>query len=128
MANLSGQVKTPQQFSTETIADDDYILFGQGSISKTSFLNLRRSVIKTGSLTGNMDSFTDTGCYWVDFENITNGPYNTGYGWIRVSEFSSTSRVQEVFKYNQNGISEVAFRGYTNSRWYPWRKIATEAI
>ena len=128
MANLSGQVKTPQQFSTETIADDDYILFGQGSISKTSFLNLRRSVIKTGSLTGNMDSFTDTGCYWIDFGNITNGPYNTGYGWFRVSECSSSSRIQEVFRYTPNGISEVVFRGYTNSRWYPWRKIATEAI
>lgn len=128
MANLSGQAKTPQQFSTGTITDEDYILFGQGSISKTSFLTLRRSVIKTGSLTGNMDSFTDTGCYWGNFENITNGPYSTGYGWVRVSESSSSSRIQEVFRYSSNGIYEVAFRGYTNSRWYPWRKITTEAI
>lgn len=128
MASLSGQVKTPQQFSTETIADNDYILFGQGSISKTSFLNLRRSVIKTGAPTRNMDNLTDTGCYWANFENISNGPYSTGYGWVRVSEASSTSRIQEVFMYNQNGISKVAFRGYTNSKWYPWRKIATEAI
>lgn len=128
MPNLSGQTKTPQQFSAGTIADDDFVLFGKNDIQKISFLNFRRSVIKTGTLTGNIDNFDDTGIYWVNFEDITNAPYNTGYGWVEILESSSTSRVQKVFKYSANGITEVAFRGYTNSRWYPWRKIVTEAI
>lgn len=50
------------------------------------------------------------------------------YGWILVLNSSATSRIQVIFKYSASGISEISMRGYTNSRWYPWRKIATEAV
>lgn len=129
MSGLSGNTKSPQQFPTGTIANDDYILFGKGSIQKIAFQNLKNNIIKQGAATGNINNLTDNGLYWCDFGNITSTPYGDAeYGWILVLNSGVASRIQVIFKHSVSGISEISMRGYTNSTWYPWRKIATEAI
>lgn len=68
--------------------------------------------------TGDLNTLTDTGVYWINLSNCTNGPASSGYGTMEVISYEV---VLQRFTFYQDGI--VYCRTYTNSQWYEWRKI-----
>lgn len=68
--------------------------------------------------TGDLNTLTDTGVYWINLSNCTNGPASSGYGTMEVISYEV---FLQRFTFYQDGI--VYCRTYTNSQWYEWREI-----
>lgn len=68
--------------------------------------------------TGDLNTLTDTGVYWINLSNCTNGPASSGYGTMEVISY-------EVFlqRFTFYNTGTVYYRTYTNSQWYDWKKI-----
>lgn len=71
-----------------------------------------------GKFTGDLNTLTDTGVYWINLSNCTNGPASSGYGTMEVISYEV---VLQRFTFYHDGI--VYCRTYTNSQWYEWREI-----
>ena len=94
-------------------------------------LSKKQDSLAKSTFKGDFDATRVGGWYWCDFANCTNAPYSNGYGWMNVVQASKSALTctQIIYRFNGNtGIPEIAVRPYTNSRWYPWRKIETTAI
>lgn len=77
------------------------------------------ALINGGSeFTGDINTLTDTGVYWINLSNCTNGPSSSGYGTMEIISYEV---VLQRFTFYQNG--NVYCRTYTNSQWYEWREI-----
>lgn len=77
------------------------------------------SLINGGSgFTGDLNTLTDTGVYWINLSNCTNGPASSGYGTMEVISYEV---VLQRFTSYQDG--NVYCRTYTNSQWYEWQEI-----
>lgn len=71
-----------------------------------------------GTYTGDLNSVTETGAYWVDLSNCTGGPgVMSGYGYLEVWKTSNSAYFQRFTIYS-TGVSY--FRAYTNGQWYDW--------
>lgn len=68
--------------------------------------------------TGDLNTLTDTGVYWINLSNCTNGPASSGWGTMEVVSYKV---VLQRFTSYQDG--NVYCRTYTNSQWYEWREI-----
>lgn len=68
--------------------------------------------------TGDINTLTDTGVYWINLSNCTNGPASSGYGTMEVISYEV---FLQRFTFYDTGI--VYCRTYTNSQWYEWREI-----
>lgn len=68
--------------------------------------------------TGDINTLTDTGVYWINLSNCTNGPASSGYGTMEVISYEV---FLQRFTFYYDGI--VYCRTYTNSQWYDWREI-----
>lgn len=68
--------------------------------------------------TGDINTLTDTGVYWINLSNCTNGPASSGYGTMEVISYEV---FLQRFTFYYDGT--VYCRTYTNSQWYDWRKI-----
>lgn len=68
--------------------------------------------------TGDINTLTDTGVYWINLSNCTNGPASSGYGTMEVISYEV---FLQRFTFYDDGT--VYCRTYTNSQWYDWRKI-----
>lgn len=68
--------------------------------------------------TGDLNTLTDTGVYWINLSNCTNGPVSSGYGTMEVISY-------EVFlqRFTSYRNGNVYCRTHTNSQWYEWREI-----
>lgn len=68
--------------------------------------------------TGDLNTLTDTGVYWINLSNCTNGPASSGYGTMEVISY-------EVFlqRFTFYNTGTVYYRTYTNSQWYDWKEI-----
>lgn len=89
---------------------------GTGSPTRSGGL---RALINGGSdFTGDINTLTDTGVYWINLSNCTNGPASSGYGTMEVISYET---VLQRFTSYQDG--NVYCRTYTNSQWYEWREI-----
>lgn len=83
-----------------------------------------------GSYKGAINDLTKAGVYWCDFSKITGAIYNNGFGWVEVIKASknSDSCIQKLYRFDNNGIIVIAYRCYTNSKWYPTRVLNTTSI
>lgn len=89
---------------------------GTGSPTRNGAL---RALINGGSgFTGDINTLTSTGVYWIDLSNCTNGPTSSGYGTMEVISYEV---ILQRFTSYQDG--NVYCRTYTNSQWYEWREI-----
>lgn len=89
---------------------------GTGSPTRNGAL---RALINGGSeFTGDINTLTDTGVYWINLSNCTNGPSSSGYGTMEIISYEV---VLQRFTSYQDG--NVYCRTYTNSQWYEWREI-----
>lgn len=79
--------------------------------------------LRRGTYTGDLDECKEVGLYWVNFTNVTNAPYTSGYGFVDVKASSSNVFVQEIYRHTSDGVSEKKVRQYINSQWHPWIKI-----
>lgn len=70
------------------------------------------------NFTGDLNTLTDTGVYWINLSNCTNGPASSGYGTMEVISYEV---FLQRFTFYYDGI--VYCRTYTNSQWYEWREI-----
>ena len=95
--------------------------------SLNSALDDKQGLLMAGSYSGNIDNAKNAGCYWCKFSDISGSPYTSGFGWLEVTQNSNTSFVQKIYRFN-NGITQIAVRGYVNSKWYPWHTINTSVI
>lgn len=70
--------------------------------------------------TGDLNTLTDTGVYWINLSDCTNGPASSGYGTMEVISY-------EVFlqRFTFYNTGTVYYRTYTNSQWYDWQQVAT---
>lgn len=68
--------------------------------------------------TGDLNTLTDTGVYWINLSDCTNGPASSGYGTMEVISY-------EVFlqRFTFYNTGTVYYRTYTNSQWYDWKEI-----
>lgn len=89
---------------------------GTGSPTRKGAL---RALINGGSeFTGDINTLTDTGVYWINLSNCTNGPTSSGYGTMEVISYEVV--LQRFTSYYDGN---VYCRTYTNSEWYEWREI-----
>lgn len=89
---------------------------GTGSPTRSGGL---RALINGGNdFTGDINTLTDTGVYWINLSNCTNGPASSGYGTMEVISYEA---VLQRFTSYQDG--KVYCRTHTNSQWYEWREI-----
>lgn len=89
---------------------------GTGSSTRSGSL---RALINGGSqFTGDINTLTDTGVYWINLSNCTNGPDSSGYGTMEVISYEI---ILQRFTFYFDGT--VYCRTYTNSQWYEWREI-----
>lgn len=68
--------------------------------------------------TGDLNTLTDTGVYWINLSNCTSGPASSGYGTMEVISY-------EVFlqRFTFYNTGTIYYRTYTNSQWYDWKEI-----
>ena len=91
---------------------------GTGSPTRNGAL---RALINGGSgFTGDLNTLTNTGVYWVDLSDCTNGPASSGSGYGTMEVISYEVILQRFTSY-QDG--NVYCRTYTNSQWYEWQEI-----
>ena len=89
---------------------------GTGSSTRSGSL---RALINGGSqFTGDINTLTDTGVYWINLSNCTNGPASSGYGTMEVISYEV---FLQRFTFYQDG--NVYCRTHANSQWYEWREI-----
>lgn len=89
---------------------------GTGSSTRNGAL---RALINGGkNFTGDLNTLTDTGVYWINLSNCTNGPASSGYGTMEVISYEII--LQRFTSYRDGN---VYCRTYTNSQWYEWREI-----
>lgn len=89
---------------------------GTGSPTRSGAL---RALINGGKgFTGDLNTLTDTGVYWINLSDCTNGPASSGYGTMEVISYET---ILQRFTFYYDGI--VYCRTYTNSQWYEWREI-----
>ena len=90
---------------------------GTGAITRSGSLC---SLINGGrNFTGDINTLTDTGVYWINLSNCTNGPASSGYGTMEVISY-------EVFlqRFTFYNTGTIYYRTYTNSQWYDWHAVA----
>lgn len=89
---------------------------GTGSTTRSGGLH---ALINGGSgFTGDINTLTNTGVYWIDLSNCTNGPISSGYGTMEVISYEV---ILQRFTSYQDG--NVYCRTHTNSQWYEWQEI-----
>ena len=77
------------------------------------------SLINGGqNFTGDINTLTDSGAYWINLSNCTNGPASSGYGTMEIISYEV---VLQRFTFYNTG--KVFYRTYTNSQWYDWKEI-----
>lgn len=70
------------------------------------------------NFTGDINTLTDSGVYWINLSNCTNGPASSGYGTMEVISYET---VLQRFTFYNTGT--IYYRTYTNSQWYDWKEI-----
>lgn len=91
---------------------------GTGSPTRNGAL---RALINGGSgFTGDLNTLTDTGVYWINLSDCTNGPASSGSGYGTMEVISYEVILQRFTSYRDG---DVYCRTYTNSQWYEWQKI-----
>ena len=96
------------------------------SISElNSSLKSKQNSLMRGTFTGNLNEEFTAGYWWCAFDNISNGPYTSGFGWLEVIRSSPSTFIQKIYRHN-NGISQIVIRSYVNNQWYPWKILKTE--
>lgn len=89
---------------------------GTGNSTRSGGL---RALINGGeNFTGDLNTLTDTGVYWINLSNCTNVPASSGYGTMEVISYEVC--LQRFTSYYDGN---VYCRTYTNSQWYEWREI-----
>ena len=89
---------------------------GTGSSTRSGGL---RALINGGSgFTGDINTLTNTGVYWIDLSDCTNGPTSSGYGTMEVISYEVI--LQRFTSYRDGN---VYCRTHTNSQWYEWQEI-----
>lgn len=89
---------------------------GTGFSTRNSALT---SLINGGkNFTGDINTLTDSGVYWINLSNCTNEPASSGYGTMEVISYEV---VFQRFTFYNTGT--IYYRTYTNSQWYDWKEI-----
>lgn len=80
--------------------------------------------------TGSINSLRTPGIYWCDFSQVTGAIWDEGYGWVEVIKAFKTgeSCIQKIYRYTDSGVAVIAYRCYTNNKWYPTRLLNTSPI
>ena len=80
--------------------------------------------------TGSINSLKTPGIYWCDFTQVTGAIWDDGYGWVEVIKAFKTgeSCIQKIYRYTDSGVTVIAYRCYTNNKWYPTRLLNTSPI
>lgn len=80
--------------------------------------------------TGSINSLRTPGIYWCDFSQVTGAIWDEGYGWVEVIKAFKTgeSCIQKIYRYADSGVVVIAYRCYTNNKWYPTRLLNTSPI
>lgn len=106
-----------QQIKSENVTGVVGIEHG-GTGSPTRNGALRALINGGGNFTGDLNTLTDTGVYWINLSDCTNGPASSGYGTMEIISYEV---VLQRFTSYQDG--NVYCRTYTNSQWYEWQEI-----
>ena len=112
-----GTGKGVQQIKAENVTGVVGVEHG-GTGSPTRSGGLRALINGGKDFTGDINTLTDTGVYWINLSNCTNGPASSGYGTMEVISYET---VLQRFTFYGDGI--VYCRTYTNSQWYEWQEI-----
>lgn len=112
-----GTGKGVQQIKAENVTGVVGVKHG-GTGSPTRSGGLRALINGGKDFTGDINTLTDTGVYWINLSNCTNGPASSGYGTMEVISYET---VLQRFTFYRDGI--VYCRTYTNSQWYEWQEI-----
>lgn len=89
---------------------------GTGSSVRSGALH---ALINGGrGFTGDLNTLTDAGVYWINLSDCTNGPASSGYGAMEVISYET---FLQRFTFYQDG--KVYCRTYTNSQWYEWQEL-----
>lgn len=112
-----GTGKGVQQIKAENVTGVVGVEHG-GTGSPTRSGGLRALINGGKDFTGDINTLTDTGVYWINLSNCTNGPASSGYGTMEVISYET---VLQRFTFYMDGI--VYCRTYTNSQWYEWHEI-----
>lgn len=89
---------------------------GTGNSTRSGGL---RALINGGrGFTGDINTLTDTGVYWINLSDCANGPASSGYGTMEVISYEV---VLQRFTFYSTGT--IYYRTYTNSQWYDWKEI-----
>lgn len=80
--------------------------------------------------TGSINSLKTPGIYWCDFTQVTGAIWDDGYGWVEVIKAFKTGEacIQKIYRYTDSGVAVIAYRCYTNNKWYPTRLLNTSPI
>lgn len=79
---------------------------------------------------GSINNLRDPGIYWCDFTQVTGAIWDDGYGWVEVIKAFKTGEacIQKIYRYTDSGVAVIAYRCYTNNKWYPTRLLNTSPI
>lgn len=80
--------------------------------------------------TGSINNLKIPGIYWCDFTQVTGAIWDDGYGWVEVIKAfkAGESCLQKIYRYTDSGMAVIAYRFYTNDKWYPTRLLNTSPI
>lgn len=94
-----------------------------GGTGANTAISAISSLVCRGTFTGDFDTAIDIGLYWVNLSACTNGPAESGYGYLEIlrSAADSSSKMQR-FTFYHNG--EALTRTYVNNQWYSWFNLA----
>jgi hypothetical protein len=106
-----------QQIKAENVTGVVSIEHG-GTGSSTRSGSLCALINGGAQFTGDINTLTDTGVYWINLSNCTNGPASSGYGTMEVISYEVFF---QRFTFYQDG--NVYCRTHANSQWYEWREI-----
>lgn len=106
-----------QQIKSENVTG--VVGIAHGGTGNTTRSGGLRALINGGSgFTGDINTLTNTGVYWINLSDCTNGPISSGYGTMEVISYEV---ILQRFTSYQDG--NVYCRTHTNSQWYEWQEI-----
>lgn len=107
-----------QQIKAENVTGVVGIKHG-GTGSSTRSGGLRALINGGRGFTGDINTLTNTGVYWIKLSDCTNGPTSSGYGTMEVISYEAI--LQRFTYYTGN----IYYRTFANNQWYDWKQIPT---
>lgn len=97
------------------------VSIAHGGTGATTRQDAAFNIFCGNTYTGDLNSNTDVGTFWVNLSSCTNGPASSGFGILQMVKASNNLR-QQTFTFYSSG--EIWVRTYANKQWYNWYAAA----